>query len=101
MLYEIVIQTIFFLPALVRASCYFRRQSGQLMSTTQWDLVSVRVVNSVSVCERYCLEHLTECLAANMVPLRRGIYSCELFSDASLQNLQPSEGSIFVLKAGK
>ena len=101
MSHQMVLQMILFLPSLVSADCFFSRQNGRLLNTTHSGLVGARAVKSTSQCERYCLEHLTECLAANMVPIRRGLFGCELINQASLQYTQPYEGGIFILKTGK
>ena len=50
------------------------------------------------------MKHGVRCLGANMVPIRRGVYSCELvksLSPESEPDLKEARGGIFIKTKGK
>ena len=82
----------------------FTHYKDNLLRLRKFGIVGAKVVTSISKCERACIEHRNGCQAANLVPIHKGLYSCELISDTAFTipvDLEPAKGSVFIQKRGK
>jgi len=89
---------------LTLADFTFTHYKDHLLKLRKFGIAGSVVVTSISKCERACIESETGCQAANLLPIRKGLYSCELVSDRGFTtpvDLLPAKGCVFIQKLGK
>ena len=82
----------------------FDQYNGKLMRLDSSVITGANVVTSVIQCEQICLSSETSCGGANVVPIRAGVYSCELIQGFPLLtslDLQEGKSGIFLHRKGK
>ena len=91
-------------PESTFAVCLFEHYRGRLISLRNSAVFDERIVTTIGQCEKYCLDRNGRCQGANLIPVRTGVYSCELIDDASFSStndLQLMRGAICIRKIGK
>lgn len=91
---------VLFILQLIAAEHLFEAYQGRVISLTQYGIVGVHIANSINHCKEYCLQAGVRCRGANLIPIRRGVYSCELVSEITCK-YDNQKGSLSILRTGK
>ncbi|KAK2147542.1 hypothetical protein LSH36_548g05013 [Paralvinella palmiformis] len=73
-----------YLSTLLMASPTFTVYRDLVVKLDAFGITGFSIVTSITECKRRCLDNEMGCLAANMIPIRRGIYS---WDDPELRNM--------------
>ena len=89
-----------YLSTLLMASPTFTVYRDLVVKLDAFGITGFSIVTSITECKRRCLDNEMGCLAANMIPIRRGIYSCEYIGaiNPSLVEIIPGKRCFSVVK---
>jgi len=79
----------------------FQTYEDELIPSTNHGIIAARAVTSINQCKTYCLQAKEEeCLGANLIPMRLGVYSCELINFVMCTHIG-QKGGVSIRKTGK
>ncbi|KAK2141320.1 hypothetical protein LSH36_1121g00040 [Paralvinella palmiformis] len=90
---------VLFYLQLIAAERLFETYQDQMISLMPAsEIVGASSVTSINQCKKYCLRAKEGCMGANLVPIRRGVYTCELISNIACK-YEHQKGSISILRS--